>query len=439
MKKLISVVLVVIMLLSLSVAAFADGAEMKYKSYGKYLNIGDSIARGCGIPGHQETTYYNDTWNNSNGGNAYAGSFPALVANEFGKEQPDVNFHYMGMRTIETYYALGGDIDPWTYDNFCNDDFDHNKYHIRGNGGIDEVKENLQQAASESDLITLEIGSNDVFYSALSRSGLEKAFGSGDTDKLLSALGDYLEYTAQGFAGFCEYYPKLVERIFELQAAAGNDADDFDLVLVGVYNPYSNCPVTEEIFIPAMEATDVLTGSMNALMKEIAAKYDNVYFADIAAVETPVTSGAISFLDSFTNGNGTINTHPTVEGYKYIARQILNVLPQAKVYPQTYIQLNLPTNFTVKKVLLGSSNASFIQDGYNLIVPNMRKTCSTMTVYGTDASGHSLIFFYQLAYHNDTGYTSYRIASTNDIAQSLTRVVNSVKTVVTGVLGLLKK
>lgn len=429
MKKAISLLLAVLMLLSLSAVAFADNGsdvEMKYKDYQSYLNIGDSIARGCGIPGHHETTYYNDAWNNSNGGHAYANSFPALVANEFGKAEPDHNFHYMGMRTIETLYALGGDVDPWTYDEFCNKDFGS---HIRGAGGIDEVKDALQVSAASSDLITLEIGCNDVFYSALSLSGLEKAFGSGNTDELLDALGVYLKLTATGFAGFCEYYPQIVERIFELQAQAGRTADDFDLVLVGVYNPYSNCPVTEDIFIPVMEATDVLTGSMNALLKEIAAKYDNVYYADIAAVQTPVTTGAISFLDSFTNGDGTINTHPTEEGYKYVARQILNVLPQEAVYPNTYIQLNLPTNFTVSKVLLDGKSVSFTQDGYNLIVPNSGKLHATMTVTGKDDSGHSMLFFYQLAYHSDTGYVSYRIASTNDMSMTINRIVTSVKNI----------
>ena len=445
MKKVISMLLVLLMLLSVSAFALADGANESYKPYQKYFNIGDSIARGCGIPGHQENTYYNDDWNNTNGGHSAQGSFPAYVANAINPEktEADANFHYMGMRTIETYYGLGGDVDPWTYDDFCNEDFG---YHIRGNDGIEALMGDFQNAAATSDLITLQIGSNDVFYSALSVSGLMDAFGSGDTSALISALGDYLKLTAKGFVGFLEYYPKIIERIFELQAEAGRSADDFDLVLVGVYNPYSNTPVTDDILIPLMESTSVMTGSMNAFLRSLADKYDNVYYADMASVQTPVTTGEISFLSSFTGGyDSNVVTHPTMEGYAYIARQILNALPkvEAQEYPQTYIQFNLPTNFKVEKVALNGIPASFTQDGYQLVVPNRSKLLTSMTVTGKDADGNTLVFVYQLAFHPGEGYSYYRLTSTNNLGASVNRVGTAAKnitdTIVTGIGNLFKK
>lgn len=418
MRKLLSLALALILLLSLSVPAFADGG--KNLGYSYYFNIGDSIARACGLdPSEgQRKFYYNDVWNNVDGGHNQEGSFPLDVARAIGKEAADANFQYMGMRTVEAYYGLGGCVDPKTYDNYYDMDF---AWHLDGGdevnpGSIKDNRAAFQNAAGAADLITLQLGMNDVFYSAAARSGLDKDGLS--MDEKVALLGDMVKYMWEGYNDFLKYYPKIVDRILQL-----ND-NDVTIMLVGYFNPAANSGLTEDIWLPVGDALTAITGLMNLYVKNLASKIPQAVFVDISATQTPISSGDKPVIEGFRE-NSTLNTHPTPAGYQYIARQIINALPAREKpnYPPTYVQLNLGTSFKVNKVYLDSTSFSFRQNGYDLVVPSISALHKTVTVIGSQ-DGKTLVYVYGLSYSLRNGYTTYRISSTDNAAQTVSNVLS---------------
>ena len=434
-KKVLAIVLVLVTVFSLMVPAFA---EEPYQ-YDCYFNIGDSIARGCGLDQSEDTRYYrNDKFNLTNN---LDGSYPQLVRQAVVKEEKaPLNLQFMAMRTIETYYALGGDVNPRAYDNYLDSEFgwhldgeDINKEKGVGRpennpGCIEANRTKYQEYAAKADLITLEVGSNDVFYSTPARAGIKDlgALNMETAEKLLAAAWE-------GFRDFMEYFPKVVERIFELQNQGEGTSDDMTLVIVGLSNPFANCPLTDEIFLPLGEALTVITELMNAEMKRVADQYGNVFFADISAVETPISSGNLTLIDAISSENNTINTHPTKEGYKYIARQILNALPgERDGMPETFIRFNLSTDYTVDSVYLDSQKTAFCQDGYELIVPNYRTDRGTISVMGVDRDGNEVAYVYSLSYERGEGYTAKRITGSNNVLNSIVRII-------TGIINLIKQ
>ena len=442
-KKLITLALAVVILFSLAIPAFAESGT-KY-NYNYYMNIGDSIARCCGV---DAAHYGSDEWTNApyNGylGQNIVGSYPYLVATEaLGKAQADANLQYMGIRTVETLYALGGKVDPRTYDDYYSENF---SWHVDGagnKGSIDALKDQFQESVRKADLITLEIGMNDVFYSAAARAGLED--DTLTTDEKLERLDDLVKYMWEGYNTFLKYYPKLIDRIIALK---GNDAKDLTLMLIGYFNPAACSALTEDIWLPVADVVSVITGLMNAYLKTLAAKYSQAIYVDVTATQTPISSGRLTVVDGF-RADPTVNTHPTKEGYKYMARQIINALPpKAKTsYPSTYVQLNLSENFKVEKVYLDSTSASFVQpNNYNLVVTNRSTLHKTLIVMGTadkDGGGKAQVtYVYLLDYSLRNGYTARRLTSSSDVSLTLSRVLGgtvSIASKVTTAIGSLFK
>ena len=433
MKKLLTLFLALVMLFALAVPALAKDAEPQY---GYYMHISDSVGRGCGL---NATLYkddvwcnYSSTWDEYDGGGNIPDSYPQIVASALSngkKDKADANCQYRGMRSIEAYYALGGDVELWNFDEYFDLYF---KWSIES---VNKYREKFQEAAGTADLITLQIGANDIVYSSAVRSGaMDLNSMSVDT------ISKFIRYMQEGYNNFCEYYPKIIDRILELQRENGSD-QDVTIMLVGYYNAFGDAPLTEELLIPAGMAYASFIDRINNVIRETAAKYEQAIYVDVYATQTPVTGGEMSVMGALEKQEIVEITHPNREGYAYIARQILNALPEKQeTYPDTYIRLNLNKPFTVTKVKLGMLNLKNYKqsdDKCELIVPNCSPLHKLLTVTGKDGDGNTLVFTYSLTW-NGNGYSMRLLSGVYDLGKRIDRVKNAPANLAKSIAGLLK-
>ncbi len=427
MKKTIALLMsILIVVLSTSVVSFAQEQENAY-DYDLYFNIGDSIARGCNLPStlseEGNALYYNDELNFS-GKFIPEGSFPQIIKDSsVVKEMYGANLQCMGLRSVEAYYAIGGEVDLETYDEYYNKDF---RYHISDEGGINDWIDEFSDGAASADLITLEVGSNDIFYSAQVLSGL---YGVGDVS--LDTVKDFLKYSFKGLDGFKAYYPKIVERIFELQQAKKGTTQDVTIALVSSYNPFSNCAVTNEIPLHIGEIFNVLTNQMNDFIKETAEKYDQCYYVDISNVQTNITRNDDNIMNILAT-NPTAFVHPDEYGNSWIAEQILDTIPHSGNIPEeslTDISMILPNDCTVTSVSFNAIKADFVQEGNRLTVSNNSMLRSFMTVSGKSDEGNDVVFIYNLDFNFKEGYTAHRFFGSINMQFALERLITAFKTI----------
>ncbi len=428
MKKILALLMAIVLVaLTASVVSFAEEAETTY-DYDLYFNIGDSIARGCNLPStlteEGNSLYYNDELNFS-GEFMAEGSFPQIIRDSSVVKEmyKGANLQCMGLRSVEAYYAIGGDVDLATYDEYYNKDF---HYHISDEGGINDYIDKFSDGAASADLITLEVGSNDIFYSAQVLSGL---YGVGDVT--FDTVVDFLKYSFKVLAGFMTYYPKIVERIFELQQAKKGTTEDVTIALVSCYNPFANCAITNEILIHIGDIFGVLTDQMNNVIKRTAEKYDQCYYVDISNVQTNVTRNNDNIMNILAV-NASAYVHPDEYGNAWIADQILDTIPRSgKVVEKsiTDISMILPNNCTVTSVTLNAANASFVQDGNRITVSNNSRLSNFMTVYGKSEEGNDVFFVYSLNFDREDGYTARRLFGSINMQFIFERLVNAIKTV----------
>ncbi len=426
MKKVIALLMSIVLILTTLVVSFAEEPEADY-DYDLYFNIGDSIARGCNLPStlseEGNSLYYNDVLNFS-GEFMAEGSFPQIIKDSsVVKEMYGANLQCMGLRSVEAYYAIGGDVDLETYDDYYSKDF---HYHVSDEGGINDWIDEFSDGAASADLITLEVGSNDIFYSAQVLSGL---YGVGDVS--LDTVMDFLKYSFKGLEGYKVYYPKIVERIFELQQAKKGTTDDVTIALVSCYNPFANCALTDEILIHIGEIFGVLTDQMNAVIKKTAEKYDQCYYVDISNVQTNVTRNNDNIMNILAV-NASAYVHPDEYGNAWIADQILDTIPRSGNVPEkskTDISMILPNNCTVTSVTVNTAIADFVQDGNRITISNNSLLSTFMTVYGKSEEGNDVFFVYGLNYDREEGYTARRLFGSINMQFIWERLINAIKSV----------
>ncbi len=427
MKKITALLMAVLIIFSTTaLVSFAEETEVTY-DYDLYFNIGDSIARGCNLPStlteEGNDLYYNDELNFS-GQFIPEGSFPQIIKDSsVVKKMYGANLQCMGLRSIEAYYAIGGEVDLETYDEYYNKDF---HYHVSDEGGINDWKDEFIKGAATADLITLEVGSNDIFYSAQVLSGL---YGVGDVS--FDTVVDFLKYSFKGLAGFKTYYPKIVERIFELQQAEKGTTEDVTIALVSSYNPFANCAVTNELLIHIGEIFNILTDQMNACIKETAEKYDQCYYVDITNVQTNVTRNDDNIMNILAV-NASAYVHPDEYGNAWIAEQILDAIPHSEKVVEksiTDISMILPNDCTVTSVTLNATMADFVQDGNRITISNNSRLSNFMTVYGKSEEGNDVFFVYSLDFDREDGYTAHRLFGSINMQLVLDRLLNAIKTV----------
>ena len=244
----------------------------------------------------------------------------------------DSGFHswaFPAMRTREILKQVDADY-QYDKDRFANYWLDNNEL----DESLGDVGSMIRKDIAGADLITLNIGGNDVLLSQLRITAwdIEDDTGVGSSaivDLMKSKLGfgsapnlpegtdenaivakfipKFLANVAKGYAEYVKNVPAIITALRE-------QAPDAQIVLVGIFNPlhYSLSLTDGKLPISLGEMLDGLLAPMNSVMAMNAAKYHCVY---------------VDVVDEPTDGS----MHPNNDGYADIAERIYAKLKDARV------------------------------------------------------------------------------------------------------------
>ncbi len=357
-RKLLAILLALVLAMSaICVTAFAAHK----KQYQSYVFFGDSVTTGFGIQSYTDVADEGGTAE----GKRVPGAYPDLVAKGVGIDENNENYYneaHSGWRTSE----LRETLDP-TYNN---EDGAVAKALSEGmaNGKTlcdpqdPALQARIREAIAKSDLVTIDLGSNDIqlpiimaLYAAIypqyaSYFGqpeykdwvvedLLKKYGSENdmilkmTETLAKIHG--IEYALEvvskaalgGLYKFNTNYPAIINLIHEINPNA-------DIYVIGLYNPMSEATLTDDIPIKVGKALDPVIMSLNLYLAQLSPA--KRYYTYVDAFNTSVigTISLASFVGSDMNlagmGEYTINIHPNDAGHAYIAKQVLNAIPDVE-------------------------------------------------------------------------------------------------------------
>ena len=357
-KRVLCLLLAITMLASLGVCAFADDTQKHY-DYDKYMSIGDSIAAGCALTKDGSETYFDQNSDNYAYvyseqyiylGHNYAvvpKAYHSLVANALGAEL--LQCARSGMRGVELRYWLDGVYND--YDETCS--WDNTYFDVDGNGftisDLDAFNAyiNYPEKVKEADIISINIGSNDVF--SFTFGVVLKQLTADSSDPTLTAIKEYFEKTGNLGAAFGKLidayqtmgkttelitvltstfnttykqyennYNAIMSKIFELNPGV-------TVVNVGVFNPLRYVRFSSENETDISFVMQGIVSKMNNLLKVYQKKYDNCFYADVTDTETYYQC----YEDPLFWQYFTLKVHPTIAGHQYMAQQIMNVVPEA--------------------------------------------------------------------------------------------------------------
>ena len=451
-KRLLAMALSLIMIFScMSMGVFAADEETvrQYGKEGGYLAIGDSVCRGCGsegyfIPSQDHSHYYDYTQRN------VEGAFPYVVAQAVGCSMPaDITDQtgnywplcYPGMTLGVTMDLLGID------DGFDDLLFDYSNYkymmkYFGYEGSLEGVGEDYggvhftEQAKvgsvidliDRSSLITIELGMCDVFYRALRiaeqggflADGISLDFS--DPQSILQFAKGYLGEMYNGFEYWKTWFPKLLEKIREINPEA-------TVAVVGAFNVVGGVKITDETLLPVGDAIALLTDSMNKYYRQWAKEYDAIY-VDITNTETLAGQNGWAFLGDFLP-NAELASHPSKEGNVYIGNQIIRALPRqdGPTPATTDIVVDLARYTDVSFVLVnGVITSNYSMDGTVLTIPCKTRLANSLTIAIKGEDGKVALQTYMLKYENGA-YTARRVVNSNDIGSIFTHITDLIKSV----------
>lgn len=358
MKKTLSIVLCVVMLFALTVPAFAASGK-NYYDYENYMCVGDSIAAGCGLARDGKPTNfdqnaedYTKVYSNNY---IYLGydfaaapnAYHSLVANELGANL--LQCARSGLRAVELRYMLDG-----TYNDYDKDCIWGNTYFdTDGNGfttaDLDALNAYVKYSdkIKQADLISINVGSNDVFSFALNV--VLRELTKDTSDPTLNAIKEYLEKTGnigaafgklidayqsmgkiadlataltttmnKAYMQFTVNYAAVIERIYEINP-------DITIVGVGVYNPFDGFRLSADSNLDLSGIASPVVAAINAHIASYKLKYSNFCYADVVGTQTyPMSYDDHYFWEYF-----SLKVHPDIEGYQFMTKQILDALPEA--------------------------------------------------------------------------------------------------------------
>ena len=381
-KKILAAVLALAMALAvLSTTAFA-ATPNTVKHYKRYLALGDSIGSGFGQPD------YNKQGKMVVWGQRIPGNYADWVSKWTGSSltmrcMPGYTTACLRYELDDTYQMHDWEVHELP--NFTSNAYDKEF--------LDNMKSDFKNNVRNSDLITLDIGINDTWYSTISliyyiaesatNSNLKYGDTRGTLDEELAkygSMGTVLRNAAaylDGFAtnpakwaqfwmlwgknvasyltSFQENYDAIVRNIFALNPNA-------TVVAVGGYNPYKDWNITPiDGPIGAVNITDngkaqsialangsriVVPGQLNIragisaipqpmydLYNAIRECYTDVYPGHYFYADVPDTEMigglAVSLYEFSSLDDSGFNPHPTAAGHKYMAEQIVGALPNA--------------------------------------------------------------------------------------------------------------
>lgn len=474
-KKVLSVLLCVLFVFSCFALLGSAADKENVYQYGKdggYLAIGDSIGKGCGAEGSYigkngerltvETCggQYND-----NDCRYVLGSYAAQVADAVGCEAPaDMNDKsgnfwpctFGGMTTAVALdlYGIEDNYSDTTlnyeYYKWCLDYFGYEGSSVGARGETFDPADdgrtgNIIDVTKKASLITIELGMCDIFYrtyrvvteGGLLGDGLDIDFTDLDTLKkiLTSAVG----LLNEGYDNWVAQYPLLLKRVKELNP-------DATIVMVGSFNMVNQMTIVDQTMFPLGSIFSIFTNKMNKQYEKWAKEYD-VLYADISNTEALCTQEDWSLMGKFLDGNCSFpGSHPSIEGYDYITRQILGVLPTQEEMPAVDTGNNIIFDMvrfdenSVKAVYVnGLPKKNYSFDGNTITIPCKTILAKTLLVKVVDEDGTEGFQTYKLSHVNGGGYDVERVFGNNNTSAWLKRPIELFKMLIDLVKGLISK
>lgn len=359
LKKIISIVLALTMLFALTAtAASAIGTK---KQYTEYTVIGDSIATGLCLIGDDGLPH-----RGASNGKITKGAYPLRICEAYGidtaqaklgettKENEKLHVYAReGLSSIEARMLLDPTYVPDAEDSWITD---MGKYlYFEGEDGFKALQNSIVDDIKNSDLITVEIGNNDLFMYASSRVQFElygfrnstmgakqrealvkmdeqvKAmFAEGASqveiwntiyntmlsiNKVEILLEAFATALIRGYMNMAKNWPVVMKKIHQINPNA-------TVVALGMFNAGNGLKIMEQLPFDLSPAVFPVVELMNSVMM----KYQAIYgYKFVSTMGTPLR--AWTPLLQWTQETYMVEllygAHPPLEGHEYITKKIL--------------------------------------------------------------------------------------------------------------------
>ena len=353
-KRILALVLAAVLCTGLfGFTAFAATKET-VKQYDTYTVLGDSIPGGFGLSTYPYSTpdgpdIVNGVVVGLNDGTLVVNSFPEIVSKAVGAEKTN-SLSHSGMRSTELRMMLD--------ENYKGDDY--TELLVSTNLGMDmdaflASRQQYVDSVKEADLITINIGSNDLMLKVM-HNALTKVH-SGDSDSSITArlkalLAAHGGSIGAAFAEMMSTLESLGKLPQVMTAALSTFAEseiafrqnwevilstihklnpDATVLALGLYNPFRDIQLSESAsFLKLGRLIDPVIADMNLYISTLSLQHWNYKYVDITGTEV-FGFPALSELSSGTDGlyiMMLVGTHPNEAGHAYIADQIFKALPE---------------------------------------------------------------------------------------------------------------
>ena len=342
-SKILAVVLAMVMLATVgSLFAFAVGENGQPKKKGlNYLIIGDSIAAGYGM--HPNNGNPDDIGNQMtlHHGDLVDGTYPKIVSEAIGATTT-INTARESFTTANYLRMIDHEYDvELTYPQNYYERFLSQCTFIMPKlfGGLDDIqvlKDNMVRYIQEADVITIGIGNNDTFTSALLSPmfrTLYYAYGMAgqvpltmlkghlnaiaSVDQLVEMAGGYNDIFTE-LARRVVVYEKNYDRLIKAILAINPDVD---LYYVGMYNTFADVqPADSDLVRQFRDQGEVLSAELKNYVTKVSPYRKHVHYVNVGHVEVwpSVPVDNIMFYMTF-----LVHSHPDYTGHQQIANRIL--------------------------------------------------------------------------------------------------------------------
>lgn len=396
MKKALYKLLAVTLSLSLcsgafAVAAYAKEASPESMHYNTYTVMGDSIAAG-----YATDNYWGGEIGKVDDDRVVEGTYADLVSQEVNAKNT-IPIAHCGWRTTEMLRVLQDDftLEDDTgllqgLSEYCltalysMPDEDLYVKDKDGEWAVDEnglqiiqpsVKEHYRKSIQAADLITLEVGCNDVYANALTETVVKYEYllkAAGTLNKKLQGMGSleeafdtllklaevygllsnvlaiYFDALENGFITYKEYMPQVIDEIQKLNP-------DAKLLIVGVANPAS---ATGSRPVKIWDYSEIYAARMNSFDQKLAeekgclfAKCNSIDYYGLSALDSDLSPSDENYKYLLVK-----MSHPTEEGHQQMADEILDVLQEDwdSTVQETVAEMEEDTDALIKIELMVS-------------------------------------------------------------------------------------
>ena len=312
---------------------------------GKYVSMGDSVQSGWGLDGYMKYNKYIVANEN------VEGSTPMLVGEGLGADTTQL--HMPGLRTTEMLYMLADSPeflkalgwDDWMLDSGILGEASEGQY---SREQLDAMKDTYRQAVAEADVITLDIGFNDIWAGiAIPFGEVFHDFATGQAS--LEKLPQYASHFVDGLLSGGLYSPSYYVNYFLLTRAIHKINPNATLVLCGGYNPEAGWDIDD--LIPGVDIDDNLMDYFFQTYWDIRDLYKRAvaftYPGECVYVDmtgTEINMGQAKIGGVSLNENG-FNPHPTQNGAIEMSTRILQALGAEPITNVTYDQREIANQF----------------------------------------------------------------------------------------------